>query len=168
MTQKSINIFKKEVLSKPPKKNYPTNKTDVYHIDHIWSLKLLDLKNYGPKSNRDYRYVLVPIDKFSKFGWSIPLEIKNAQTKTNSFENTLLSSKSKPNLIETDRGKQFYNSVFQNVFNNNNIKHYSRKSSIGDVFAECFNCTFRDLLMKPVFEKGESNWIDVLSLITKQ
>ena len=36
--------FINEIYSKPPKKNYPTNKTDVYHIDDIWSLDILDLK----------------------------------------------------------------------------------------------------------------------------
>ena len=38
MTQKTIKLFIDEIYSKPPKKNYPTNKTDVYHIDDIWSL----------------------------------------------------------------------------------------------------------------------------------
>ena len=53
MSQKSIKIFVNEVYSKPPKKNYPTNKTDVYHIDDIWSLDILDLKDYGPEDNRN-------------------------------------------------------------------------------------------------------------------
>ena len=68
MTQKSIEFFMKEIYSKPPKKNDLTNKTDVYHIDDIWSLDILDLKEYGPEHNRGYRYVLVIIDNFSKFG----------------------------------------------------------------------------------------------------
>ena len=38
MTQKNIKIFINEIYSKPPRKNYATNKTDVYHIDDIWSL----------------------------------------------------------------------------------------------------------------------------------
>ena len=37
MTQKTIKKFKDELLSKPPKGNYITNKTDVYHVDDIWS-----------------------------------------------------------------------------------------------------------------------------------
>ena len=76
MSQKNIKIFINEVYSKPPKKIYVTNKTDVYHIDNIWSLELLDLKNYGFENNRGYRYVLVIIDNFSKFGWTVPIENK--------------------------------------------------------------------------------------------
>ena len=168
MTQKNIKIFINEIYSKPPKKYYPTNKTDVYYIDDIWSLDILDLKDYGPKNNRGYRYVLVTIDNFSKFGWTIPLKNKNAQTIKDSFENILTSSKRKPNLVESDRGKAFYNNIFQEFLNKNNIKLYSRNSSYGAVFAERFNRTIRDLLKKIVFEQGDAKWIDVLPTVTKQ
>ena len=168
MTQKNIKIFINEIYSKPPKRNYATNKTDVYFIDDIWSLDILDLKDYGPKNNRGYRYVLVTIDNFSKFGWTIPLKNKNAQTIKDSFENIIINSKRKPNLIETDRGKEFYNNIFQDFLNKNNIKLYSRNSSYGAVFAERFNRTIRDLLKKIDFEQGDANWIDILQSITKQ
>ena len=168
MTQKNIKIFINEIYSRPPRRYYATNKTDVYHIDDTWSLDILDLKDYGPENNRGYRYVFVIIDNFSKFGWTIPLKNKNAQTKKDSFENLLISSKRKPNLIESDRGKDFYNNIFQDFLNKNNIKLYSRNSSYGAVFAERFNRTIRDLLKRPVFEKGDGNCFDVLPKIMKQ
>ena len=154
MTQKNIKIFINEIYSKGPKKIYATNKTDVYYIDNIWNLDILDLKDYGSENNRGYRYVLVIIDNFSKFGWTIPLKNKNAQTIKDSFEKIIISSKRKPNLIESDRGKEFYNNIFQDFLNKNNIKHYSRNSSYGAVFAERFNRTIRDLL-KNLFLKKE-------------
>ena len=167
MTQKNIKIFINEIYSKAPKKYYGTNKTDVYFIDDIWPLDILDLKDYGPENNRGYRYVLVIIDNFSKFGWTIPLKNKNAQTIKDSFENILINSKRSPNLIETDRGKEFYNNIFQDFLNKNDIKFYSRNTSLGAVFAERFNRTIRDLLKRPVFEKGDGHWIEVLQTITK-
>ena len=168
MTQKNIKIFINEIYSKAPKKYDATNKTDVYFIDDIWSLDILDLKDYGPENNRGYRYVLAVIDNFSKFGWTIPLKNKNAQTIKDSFESFLINPKRSPNLIETDRGKEFYNNIFQDFLSKNNMKLYSRNSSYGAVFAERFNRTIRDLLKRPVFEKGDGNWIDVLPKITKQ
>ena len=168
MTQKNIKIFINEIYSKPPKKYYVTNKTDVYHIDEIWSLDKLDLKDYDSKNNKNYRYILVIIDIFSKFGWTIPLKNKNDQAIKDSFENILISSKRSPNLIETDRGKEFYNNIFQDFLNKNNIKLYYRNSSFGAVFAERFNHTIRDLLRKPVFQQGDAKWIDILPTITKQ
>ena len=108
------------------------------------------------------------MDNFSKFGWTVPLKNKNASPIKDSFEKILISSKRKPNLIESDRGKEFYNKVFQDFLNKNYINLYSRNSSYGAVFAERFNRTIRDLLKKPVFEKGDGNWIDILPTITKK
>ena len=106
MTQKSIKIFKNEIYSKGPKRNYSTNKTDVNHNDDIWSLDILELKDYGSEIDRNYRYVFVIIDSSPNIGWTLPLKSKNAQTKKDSFEIILLSSKRKPNLRESDRGKE--------------------------------------------------------------
>ena len=61
MAQKSIEICINETYSKRHKKNYLTNKTDVYHNDDVWSLDILDLKDYAPKYTRGYRYVLAII-----------------------------------------------------------------------------------------------------------
>ena len=74
MTQKNIKIFLNEIYSKPPKRKSITNKTDVYHIDDIWSLNILDLKDYGPENNRNYIYVLVIMDSFIKFGLTVPIK----------------------------------------------------------------------------------------------
>ena len=92
MTQKNIKKFSNEIYSKPPKKNLITTKTDVYHIDDIWSLDILDLKATVPK-NRGYRYLLVIIDNFSKYGWKTPLRNKSAQTIRDYFGIILISSK---------------------------------------------------------------------------
>ena len=70
------------------------------------------------------------IDNFSKYGWSIPLRIKHSQKRADIFENTFISSKRKPKLIETDRRKEFYNVNFQNFSFNNDIELCSRKGSI--------------------------------------
>ena len=80
----------------------------------------------------------------------------------------MISSKRKPSLIESDCGKEFYKKIFQDFLYKNNIKFYSRESSYGGVFAERLNRYIRDLLKRPVFEKSDGNWIDVLQTITKQ
>ena len=79
----------------------------------------------------------------------------------------MIFSKRKPNLIKTDRGKEFYNKSFQD-FLKNTIKLYSRNTSVGAVFAEKFNRTVRDLLKRLVFLKGDSYWIKILPTITQQ
>ena len=97
-------------------------KSDVYHIDDIWSLDILDLKDYGPESNRGFRYVSVITDNFSQFGWTIPLKNENVQNIKDFVENILINSKRKPSLFESDRGKEFYNNIVQGFLNNYNIR----------------------------------------------
>ena len=80
----------------------------------------------------------------------------------------MINSKIKPNLFEGDRDRGFYNSIFQSFLNNNHIKFDSKNFSSGSVFAERFNRTIRDLPKRPVFERGDGNWIDVLPTKTKQ
>ena len=137
-------------------------------MDFRYSLDILDVKDYGPENHRKYRYVLVTIDIFSKLGWTTPLKNKNPQTMKDTFEKILIGSKRIPNIIESDRGKEFYNNIFQDLLNKNNIIIFSRNTYVGAVFARRFNLTIRNPLENPVFEKGDANWIDVLPTITKQ
>ena len=74
MIEKTTKIFKSDIYSKPPKKIFSTNKTDAYHIDDLWSLDKSDLKDYGPANNRGYRFVLVIIDTFSNYDWTVHLQ----------------------------------------------------------------------------------------------
>ena len=124
MKKDLTKIFIDEVYSKPPKKNYPSNKTIIKSIDDTWSSDLLDMNDYGPKNNKGYRYILVVIDNFSKFGWTIPLKNKFSQPITDVFSEIIKSSNRKPNLLETDDGKEYVNKIFDEFLNNNKIKRY--------------------------------------------
>ena len=163
-----IKIFVDEIYSKPPMRNYPTNKTMIKSIDDTWSSDLLDMNDYGIKNNKGYRYILVVIDNFSKFGWTIPLKNKYAQSITDSFSQIIITSKRKPNLLETDDGGEYVNKIFNEFLNNHNIKRYSRNTALGAVFAERFNRTIRILLKKPIFEKGRAAWLSELPSVIKQ
>ena len=169
MTNKDlIKIFVDEIYSKPPMRTYPTNKIIIKSIDDTWSSDLLDMNDYGIKNNKGYRYILVVIDNFNKFGWTIPLKNKYAQSITDAFSQIVKSSKRKPNLLETDDGKEYVNKIFNEFLNNNKIKRYSRYTDKGAVFAERFNRTLRNLLKKPVFEKGKADWPSELPSVIKQ
>ena len=126
------------------------------------------MSDYSIKNNNGYRYIFVIIDDFSKYLFTIPLKNKNSQTITNEFSNILSSSKRSPIKIHSDRGKEFHNSVFQNFLKLKNIDLYSTFTDKGAVIAERVNKTIRNLLKKPVFERGDSKWIDLLPLITKK
>ena len=98
----------------------------------------------------------------------MPLKNKYSQTSTNEFSNILTKSKRKPLKMESDRGTEFYNSVFQNFLKNKNIHHYSRFTDKGPSTAERVIRNIRNLLKKPIFLAGEASWINELSPNIKQ
>ena len=163
-----IKIFVDEIYSKPPRKNYPTNKIIYDHIDEIWSIDLADFSDYKTSNNIGFRYIFIVIDNFSKYLWAIPLKNKYSQTITNEFSNILTKSKRKPLKLESDRGTEFYNSIFQNFLKLKNIHHYSRFTDKGPSIAERVIRTVRSLLKKPVFEKGNADWISELPSVIRK
>ena len=168
MERDLTKIFVDEIYSKPPLRNYPTNKIVYNSIDEIWSIDLADFSDYKTSNNKGFRYIFIVIDNFSKYLWAIPLKNKYSQTITNEFSNILTTSKRKPLKIESDRGTEFYNSIFQNFLISKNINHYSRFTDKGPSIAERVIRTLRILLKKPVFEKGRADWLSELSTVIKQ
>ena len=93
---------------------------------------------------------------------------KYAQSITDAFSQIVETSRYKLNLLETDDGKEYVIKNFNQFLNSNKVKKYSRNTSFGAVFAERFNRTIRNLLKKPVFEKGNANWRSELPSVFKQ
>ena len=169
MTKRDFTkIFIDEIYSSPPRKSYPTNKIVYNYIDEIWSIDLADMIDYKISNNKGFRYIFIIIDNFSKYLWAIPLKNKYSKTITDEFSNIITTSKRKPLKLESDRGTEFYNSIFQNLLKSNNICHYSRYTDKGPSIAERVIKTVRSLLKKPVFEKGRADWLSELPYVIKQ
>ena len=168
MKKNLTKIFIDEIYSKAPLRNYPTNKIVYNHIDEIWSVDLADMIDYKTSNNKGYRYIFIVIDNFSKYLWAIPLKNKYSQTITNEFSNILTTSKRQPLKVESDRGSEFYNSIFQNFLKSKNIHHYSRYTDKGPRIAERVIRTVRSLLKKPVFERGRADWLSELPSVIKK
>ena len=149
-------------------RNYPTNKIVYNRIDEVWSIDLADMIDYKIAKNKGFRYIFVIIDKYSKYLWAIPLKNKYSQTITSEFSNILTRSKRKPIKVESDRGTEFYNSIFQNFLKTKTIHHYSRFTGKGPSIAERVVRTIRNLLKKPIFSAGNADWLSELPAVTKQ
>ena len=164
----NYQIFIDEIYSKAPKKNYPTNIIVYNHIDDIWSIDLVDMIDYRISNNKGFRCINIIIDNFSKFLSAIPLKKKNSQTITDEFSSILTASKRSPLKLESDRGAEFYDSVFQNYLTGKNIQHYPRFTDKGPSIAERVIGTMRNLSKKPVSLAGNADWLLELPSVIKQ
>ena len=158
----NITTFFDETYSSPPKKNFSMNKTIYNHIDEIWSIDLADMIDYKISNNKGFRYIFILIDNFSNYLCAIPLKNKYSQTVTDALSKILSTSKRAPLELGSDSGKDWYNSIFQYFLKGKNFHHYSRFTEKGPSIAERVYKTIRSLLKKPVFEKGNADWINEL------
>ena len=93
---------------------------------------------------------------------------KNSKTRIQEFSNILTISKRSPLKIESNRGKEWYISNFQNFLKIEDIEHYSRFIDKGPSISEVDIRITRTLFKKPVFEKRDANWISELPSPNKQ
>ena len=78
------------------------------------------------KYNKGIKYLLCPIDLFSKYAWVVPIKDKKRNSIVNAFkkilsDSTELHSNRKPNKIWVDQGSEFYNNCYQDFLKINNI-----------------------------------------------
>ena len=66
--------------------------------DNIWDVDLADMQLIS-KYNKGIKYLLCPIDLFSKYVFVVPMKDKNGTTIVNAFQSILSNSKRKPNKI---------------------------------------------------------------------
>ena len=81
MKRNLAKIFINEIYSKPPEKNYETNKIVLHHIDENWSIDLADVIDYKVSNNKRFRYIFIINDSFSEYIWAIPLKNKKRKVR---------------------------------------------------------------------------------------
>ncbi|RWR98981.1 hypothetical protein B4U79_02968, partial [Dinothrombium tinctorium] len=90
------------------------------------------------KENKGIRYMLTCIDVFSKYAWAIPIKNKTGEEVADAFEQ--IFKERIPANIQTDLGKEFYNSKL----------------------LKGFNRTLKEKMWKYFSEMGNHIWIDVI------
>ena len=74
--------FIKDFCSRPPWNYYKTNETQNESIYDTFLLQFSDMIDFNPSTKKGYRHNLIVSENFSKYGWTILLEKKVSQTKT--------------------------------------------------------------------------------------
>ncbi|KAK9702845.1 hypothetical protein QE152_g29696 [Popillia japonica] len=115
--------------------------------------------------NNGYKYVLILIYCFSKYGWSHPLKNKGAEEVREAMSNILQEGRSPKNL-QTDAGKEFYNEKFKKLMRTYEINHFSTYSTKKASIVERVIRTIKNMLYKTFSLRGSYKWIDILSEIT--
>ena len=111
-------------LHKPRRRRGEFLPVVVFDIDQQWVADLIEVQTLS-KQNKGYRYVLVVIDAFSKYAWARPIKKKTGKDVTDAFAKILKEAKGrKPQTLQTDAGKEFYNQTFQTLMKTQEMYHF--------------------------------------------
>jgi len=148
-------------LHKPLRKKFPTRTYMTSGLNYLWQMDLMEMIPYA-KINKGYRYILTCIDVFSRFARAQPVKTKSGADVANAIKAIFKSDKSMPRYVQTDQGKEFYNSQVQSLFKKHKIKHYSVKSQFKAALCERFNRSLREKLTRWFTHQGNKTWYRIL------
>ena len=97
-------------LHRPVKRKFEKRQVLVRNVDDTWAADLVDMQYYS-RTNKGFKYILMIIDVFSKYGWAIPLKNKTSAEVVRAFTELWNSGQKPPKYLWTDKGKEFNNRV---------------------------------------------------------
>uniref|UniRef100_A0A8R1I3A2 Chromo domain-containing protein n=2 Tax=Caenorhabditis japonica TaxID=281687 RepID=A0A8R1I3A2_CAEJA len=146
-------------LHKPARKNYQTERVYIHNIDEQWQSDLVEMIPYAAENN-DFRYLLTVIDCFSKYAWVVPLKSKTGKETSEALES--IFKKRKPQKMQTDNGKEYYNKEMKALFKSFDVNHFSTCSDKKASIIERFNRTLKEKMWKMFTHQGNHKWINIL------
>lgn len=138
--------------------NFPRRHVILKDIDDLWQADLMDMQSLS-KKNKNFKFVLVVIDCFSKFAWVVRLKNKTKEIVSEAFGNILKCGRIPKNL-QTDLGTEFYNCKFKKIMQYYNINHYSAYSNKKASIVERLIRTLKSKLYKKFSLQGHYRWTD--------
>ena len=152
-------------LHKPVRKNFPKRYVFVRHVDDTWGMDLVDMKALANK-NDNYKYILMVIDVFSKYGWALPIKFKSSTSVKDALE--IIFKKATPKKIWADKGTEFYNHKVKQLLDKHNIQLYSTENEEKCSVIERWNRTIKTQLWKYFTANGTHRYIDILQALIEK
>jgi transposase InsO family protein len=110
--------------------------------------------------NDGYQYILTVIDVFTRYAWALPLKTKGGEDITNAFR--IIFKDVNPIYLQTDKGKEFYNSAFDKFLKSKKCKLFSVYSPHKAALVERFNRTLKTRMYRYFTHNNTQNWVKVL------
>ena len=136
-----------EELHKPITRNFRKRRVISYGVDEIWAADLVEMQKYS-KWNKGFKYLLMVIDIFSKYGWIISLKDKKTESVSLAFGYIFKKSKRKPQKLWTDKGSEFISKHVKDFLKRNNVMLYHTQNEEKSSVVERWNRTMKNRMWK--------------------
>jgi len=153
-------------LHKPARRRFARRRVIVGGIDHQWQADLIDIQRLK-KDNDGFTYLLTVIDVFSKVAWVVPLKNKTGAVLANAFE-AIFSGGRKPVKLQTDKGTEFVNKVFQKYLKVAAVDFFTTENEdIKASVVERFNRTLKEKMWRYFTKKNTLRYVEVLPRLVR-
>jgi len=146
-------------LLTPKRKRFQRRKIYSPSVDAIWTGDLMDIHKYA-RQNKNYKFILVLVDIFSRYAWARPLKNKSATSTAEALKDVFTSSI--PKKLWTDEGTEFYNNTVNRILKEHNIELYSTHNDVKAAIAERFIRTLRRKIESNFILTHSTVWYDIL------
>ena len=150
---------------KPARKTFARPKVIVSAKDQMWDCDCLSMKYYTD-DNKEYSYILVCIDVFTRFLFTKPLKALRGVLVRDAYTEIFLLNE-EPKTIRTDHGSEFVNQVMKSFFKEKRIKHYLTSNEIKTSHGERVIQTLRMRIARLFKASNSFNWVDNLEDVTR-
>lgn len=147
-------------LHRSARRKFPRNKFVSNGIDDVHDADLMDMSKLV-KSNDGFKFVLIIIDTFSRFLWTALLRDKSGGEVEQGIQE-IYNEGQKPNMLRTDKGREFVNRKVQKYLKSEGITHIMTFNEVKASFAESVIRTLKNKLYRYMTEKQTLRYIDVL------
>ena len=148
-------------LHKPVRRNFQKRRVVAYKSNDIWAADLVDMQYYA-KTNKGYRYILMIIDVFSKYGWAIPLKKKTGSEMVEVFTQLWDSGEKPPKFLWTDKGREFDNAQMKALLKSRNVHLYWTENEEKSAIVERWNRTIKQWMWKYFTNHRTGVYINIL------
>ena len=152
-------------LHRPVRRNFPRRAVEVKGLHDLYQADLVEMIPHA-KLNKGYKYLMTVINAFSKYAYAIPLKTKSGVEVAHALEPIIVKNKMK--YLQTDNGKEYFNSAVQALLKRFNVKHYSSYSEKKASIVERFNRTLKTNMYRAFSEQGHYRWLTLLPELVQE
>jgi hypothetical protein len=171
---KQIQLWLQEkrpyTLHRPARKRYEMKKVIVGGVNLQLQIDLVDMQAWAAM-NDGFRYILLAIDCFSRFGYAQPLKTKQGGRVAVGLEKIITEAEKRIDrnikFIQADQGLEFYNKDVKALLDRKFITLFSTKSPTKAQMAERLIRTLRSRQERYNTFQGKRRWVESFPQLLK-
>ena len=127
--EESFTVHKRSI------RTFPRIPVIVQGLGDQYDADLMIMRDLA-SSNKDYKYVLIMIDVFSRYMWAAPMRLKNQEHSLQAFRSIFKEDCPIPARLRTDKGGEFTGKEIGSYFQDLGVMHFVTWNEVKANYAE--------------------------------